>query len=568
MKNQTTRNTALALTGLLALTLYILACTSFSPDDKKVLYPAFSGTNGAIGLASYDRQSRRSELVFLPANLEGAETNAVNPGMLRGQWLGDGRRILATWAARDNDDVLNVAVLPFGALGPVSFFTLPGKDLSRSILVPAPVVADRAFLMGAATQVVRLDLRDGTVVRHELGSEGSEWVLYPAADGKAVFYLEDHKLTDQRIFGRLDPETFALVPLLTFTNQPESGFSFTYDGSGDRLALIEKADAGARLVVLQRGKPALSRLLPGAGKGLELANAVFSRSGDTLVAGFRRQKEGAFDLLIRPDRDPAQRRARSGDRAHSGHRYHRASRSVLLSNRGLPRWPDRRRGFHLPRLHERGFQSQGLCLVFHRLERCQPESDQGSDPSARAPRRQCQIAPMLDALTILFARLCGQNPSHTWAPGGLPLPCCQRCTGLYAGAAVAAVVLFWLRPRLSKGFLEAHGLCLLVMAPLGLHWVPEGPVVRTLSGVLFGFGVAAFLWLPLATRVGWSNLPRSFSSPAYGLALMAALGCIPILAASGGTGAAYALAGLVGCGAVLLLALAVGAIGSLALAWR
>ncbi len=38
MKTQTARNAGLALVGLLALTIYILACSSFSPDDTKVLY--------------------------------------------------------------------------------------------------------------------------------------------------------------------------------------------------------------------------------------------------------------------------------------------------------------------------------------------------------------------------------------------------------------------------------------------------------------------------------------------------------------------------------------------------
>ena len=58
MKNPKTRNTALALVGLLALSIYILACTSFSPDDTKVLYPAFDAPSGAIGMAVYDREAR------------------------------------------------------------------------------------------------------------------------------------------------------------------------------------------------------------------------------------------------------------------------------------------------------------------------------------------------------------------------------------------------------------------------------------------------------------------------------------------------------------------------------
>jgi uncharacterized membrane protein len=104
---------------------------------------------------------------------------------------------------------------------------------------------------------------------------------------------------------------------------------------------------------------------------------------------------------------------------------------------------------------------------------------------------------MLEFLDHLFAAVCGQNPEHTWAPGGVPLPFCQRCTGLYVGAAIAWLLHCWLRPRPTTRFLQIHGAFLLYMAPCGFHWLPQGPVLRTLSGVLFGFAVVAFLWLPM-----------------------------------------------------------------------
>jgi uncharacterized membrane protein len=107
---------------------------------------------------------------------------------------------------------------------------------------------------------------------------------------------------------------------------------------------------------------------------------------------------------------------------------------------------------------------------------------------------------MLDILTHLFAAVCGQAPAHTWAPGGIFLPCCQRCTGLYAGAAVAAFLHWRFRPILSARFLEVHGVFLLLMAPFGFHWVAQGPVLRTVTGMLFGFGVVTFLWLAVGDR--------------------------------------------------------------------
>lgn len=156
---------------------------------------------------------------------------------------------------------------------------------------------------------------------------------------------------------------------------------------------------------------------------------------------------------------------------------------------------------------------------------------------------------MLEFLGRCFAFLCGQNPDHTWAPGGLLLPCCQRCLGLYVGAGVAAWLHWRLRPKLSRRFLETHGLFLLLMAPCGLHWLPQNAVLRTISGVLFGFGVASFLWVPLRGAAPGAAAGARFG---YGVALAATLVLTPLLAATGGALAAYGLAGLALFGAVSL----------------
>jgi uncharacterized membrane protein len=155
-------------------------------------------------------------------------------------------------------------------------------------------------------------------------------------------------------------------------------------------------------------------------------------------------------------------------------------------------------------------------------------------------------------LNHLFAAVCGQNPDHTWAPGGMLLPCCQRCLGLYVGACGAMLLHCWLRPRPSARFLAIHGAFLLLMAPFGFHWLPQGPVLRALTGVLFGFGLVAFLGLPLTERARWTHSTR-FATYAAGLTAMLAL--LPLLAAYGGRAAAYALCGLATGGAAALGAL-------------
>jgi uncharacterized membrane protein len=205
---------------------------------------------------------------------------------------------------------------------------------------------------------------------------------------------------------------------------------------------------------------------------------------------------------------------------------------------------------------------------------------------------------MLEILNHLFAAVCGQNPSHTWAPGGLLLPCCQRCLGLYAGAAVAIATHWWLRPRLTARFLEVQGAFLLLMAPFGFHWVPQGPVLRTITGMLFGFGVVTYLWLSVSRvfhrkdaaeaggnrrtkamkpqrrdeRRGGGGRGRLFARSANvqvgetglevnapiwrsAFLLAAAFVLVPLLAARGGTVAEYLLSALAACGAAGLACL-------------
>jgi len=190
---------------------------------------------------------------------------------------------------------------------------------------------------------------------------------------------------------------------------------------------------------------------------------------------------------------------------------------------------------------------------------------------------------MLEILHLIFGAVCGQNPDHTWAPGGFLLPCCQRCLGLYAGAGIAALLHLWLRPRFTGRFLEVHGGFLLLMAPFGFHWLPQGPMLRTITGVLFGFGIFAFLWLPMSRKFAdWPSRARPIrpclqdrtgariaphpsqrNTIAYALGLALTAVMVPLLAACGGHGIAYALSSLICFG---LAALAVVIFGNFALA--
>ena len=128
---------------------------------------------------------------------------------------------------------------------------------------------------------------------------------------------------------------------------------------------------------------------------------------------------------------------------------------------------------------------------------------------------------MNEALAGVFDWVCGQSWDHTWAPGGEGLACCQRCTGLYVGAAIGLLARTLTRHRASGRWLAIHGLFLLLMVPLGLHWVPQGPVLRTASGFLFGTGVAAYLSVIPGTQWRSWGGPIRRASLVYGAGLAA-----------------------------------------------
>lgn len=159
-------------------------------------------------------------------------------------------------------------------------------------------------------------------------------------------------------------------------------------------------------------------------------------------------------------------------------------------------------------------------------------------------------------LADLFSQVCHQALDRTWAPGGEGLPFCQRCTGLYLGACCASL-LGWLRPaRPDPWRIPLSVLCLLPMVPLGLHWIPHGPIARTLSGWFFALGlVECLLLLP---KPDHDHATSSLRNRVLLYATLGVLGPTGLLAslAWGGETTAHILAALGALGLVSLLVLA------------
>jgi uncharacterized membrane protein len=171
---------------------------------------------------------------------------------------------------------------------------------------------------------------------------------------------------------------------------------------------------------------------------------------------------------------------------------------------------------------------------------------------------------MLEFLRHVFGWVCGQNPAHTWSPGGELLPLCQRCTGVYAGAFAAALLHLAWRPAPTPRWLWLNGAFLLFMLPSGFYWIPQTPELRCGSGILFGYGLVAFLWRReftiydlRFTRFSPAHEPRvnRKSQMVNVIGLLSALVLVPLLAENGNPAAAVGLSAVCAGGALALAAL-------------
>lgn len=112
----------------------------------------------------------------------------------------------------------------------------------------------------------------------------------------------------------------------------------------------------------------------------------------------------------------------------------------------------------------------------------------------------------MNILYDFFARFCGQ--ARCFEIAGQTLPLCQRCLGLYLGAALTALYLLFnpAARRLPTRPLAFLHVTLLLTALLGgLHVLDPGPRFRLLCGLWTGH--LASLWL-IAAALNFFRLAR------------------------------------------------------------
>lgn len=191
MKAEPSLNGMLSFTALAALVICVLACTSFSPDDSKVLFSTYDPEAQAYGVGLYDRSTRTTATLFVP-QVHQSDSSGGDPALIRAQWLADGRHILVSWGRDVEDDDLDLAVLPYGHVGPTRlgwFLWLHGVFLAAMApcglhwIGNGPEARTISGLVFGAAVVLFLTLWPMTVFG--IGT-GSERVEPPPASGRAV----------------------------------------------------------------------------------------------------------------------------------------------------------------------------------------------------------------------------------------------------------------------------------------------------------------------------------------------------------------------------------------------
>ena len=137
------QHSLLAAVAVVSLAIYVLACSSFSPDDSKVLFPAVDPKSGDLGVAVYDRKGGGTEQVFVVSQVEKGISRSSKPVLIRPQWMPDGKSMLVMWPDSVKGEALNIALVPYGRRGPTRMYTCDGlKDAAALLMSPMPV-ADR-----------------------------------------------------------------------------------------------------------------------------------------------------------------------------------------------------------------------------------------------------------------------------------------------------------------------------------------------------------------------------------------------------------------------------------------
>jgi hypothetical protein len=280
MKTNPSIPSILAGVGVGSLLIYVLACaTSFSPDDRHVLYPSFDTQSGAVTVAVYDRKAGRSETVFTA--VETAAATNQHSALIRAGWLPDGKHILV--ASMAGDSGLDLLVLARGVNEPVRRLALSEKGQGEATLAyPFAIHDDWLFLNGNDRNPMRINLATGETTGGDKTT--NEIIVLPSSQGQSLVAFRGLKNNAGTEFGTFDPRTMEFKPSgNTGTNVSDETMP-AFNPADGRLVFVSKAGEQLRLEILKDGKLEFTRPLVRGGAKLEVGPFLeFAPDGKTIL---------------------------------------------------------------------------------------------------------------------------------------------------------------------------------------------------------------------------------------------------------------------------------------------
>jgi hypothetical protein len=263
-----------------------LACTAFSPDDRKVLYPAFDPQSGAVAVAVYDRKTERSEHLFtvLEPRLAG---DPIRRPLSRAVWLPDGRRVLVVQAGADDEKKFSLHVIPLGVKEPVrKIGDIEVEEAAAALQFPPVIAGSKILLTGSPRMLIAVDYNTGEA------RCDTNLTVYPWPGGQgdraAALALNDPDRPRQMSFGTLDPRTLAFTPELTTTNEMADGVFPLWDVRGKRIILVVGDETGRRIEAVRDDQVTFTRPLARGDAGLRVGPWLdLGPRGDRVYAAYR-----------------------------------------------------------------------------------------------------------------------------------------------------------------------------------------------------------------------------------------------------------------------------------------
>jgi len=283
MKTNRSLQSILACVGAGSLLIYVLACaTSFSPDDRQVLYPSFDPQSGASAVALYDRGTGRSEIIFSAAETV-AKTNR-HSALIRAGWLPDGKHILIANAA--GDDGLDLLVLPRGVKEPVRRLAISGRNHKAETLeYPFAISGSLLFMNGEKRNPLRMNLVTGETAG---GSETTnDIIVLPSPDGKSIAAFRENNGGHNMEFGTLDPQTMEFKLMGRVGTNVSNDTLPAFNPADGRLLFVGKTGNQLQLETLKDGNSEFTRPLARGGDTLEVGPFLdFAPDGKTVLTAY------------------------------------------------------------------------------------------------------------------------------------------------------------------------------------------------------------------------------------------------------------------------------------------